>query len=247
MIPTIDVEKVFVAHVKSGYESRRRSIVEQLSRLNLCFEFMLDGDIEDITEELKDRWFLPELINNPKMMSCTCKHFLIYEQIVKSGWQGALILEDDIFLAVDFVEEFNKSMRELFSRRDVFPSRAWVSYENSTLRFPSRTILKSTQRLYRSGEPRCTGAYYIGAEAAHSLLKIADTEKVDLPIDCYVALVTKRNKSPLELYWCHPTIAEQGSMNGVFSSMDIRRKAGLWRKMKWRLDKYYKVLKHRVA
>ncbi len=247
MIQTIDAEKIFVAHVKSGYESRRTSIVKQLSRFNLSFEFMLDGDIEDITADLKYRWFLPELIRNPKMMSCTCKHLLIYEQIVKSGWQGALILEDDIFLAVDFVEEFNKSMRELFSRSDVSPSKAWVSYENSTLRFPSRTILKSTQRLYRVDEPRCTGAYYIGAEAAHSLLKIADSEKVDLPIDCYVELVAKRNPSPLELYWCHPTIAEQGSMNGVFSSIDKRRTASAWRKMKWSLDKCYKVLKHRVA
>lgn len=247
MMSLHNTDQVFVAHVKSGYESRQKSIDAQFSRLNIDFEYLLDGDIADISQETKTRWFLPALAASPKMMSCTCKHFLIYERIVDSGLQGALIFEDDIFLAEDFVQQYNVASHELFDRDDIDPDRAWISYENSTLRFPPKSVFRPSQRLYRAVEPRCTGAYYIGAEAAKGILQIANSEKAGLAIDCFVEEIANRDDSPVDLYWCHPTIAEQGSMNGVFQSMDTRRTASLWRKMKWNLDKYYKYTKNRVA
>lgn len=247
MISLHKTDQVFVAHVKTGYESRRKSIDEQFLRLNIDFQYFLDGDIGDISDHTKNRWFLPSLVANPKMMSCTCKHFLIYEQIVERGLQGALIFEDDIFLAKDFVRQYNLATRELFGRDDIAPGRAWISYENSTLRFPPKSALRPSQRLYRAEEPRCTGAYYIGADAAKGILQIANSEKAGLGIDCFVSKIAKRDDSPVDLYWCHPTIAEQGSMNGVFESIDARRSATLWRKIKWNLDKYYKSIKHRAA
>lgn len=247
MAQNLNIDKVFVAHVKSGAEARRESIDRQLSQRGIPYEFMLNGDLEDMPQALIDRWFLPKRIMNPKMMSCTCKHLLIYEQMHRDGLKDALILEDDIFLSADFVVQFNKVVQELFCRKDTSPSLAWISFENSTLRFPPRSVLTPSMNLYRALEPRCTGAYYIGAEAARSLLKIADSEKLSLPIDCFVEVIAKRSPSPLELYWCHPTIAEQGSMNGVFDSIDERRTASLWRKVKWNLDKCYKVLKHGVS
>ena len=247
MISLYKTDQVFVAHVKSGYESRRKSIDEQFSRLKIDFEYLLDGDICDISVDTKNRWFLPPLIASPQMMSCTCKHFLIYERIVESGLQGALIFEDDIFLADDFVRQYNLATRELFDRDDIDPGRAWISYENSTLRYPPKRVLRPSQRLYRAVEPRCTGAYYIGAEAAKGILQLADSEKAGLAIDCFVEKIANRADSPVDLYWCHPTIAEQGSMNGAFQSIDARRSASLWRKIKWNLDKYYKAIKHRAA
>ena len=48
---------VLVAHVKRGYEERRRSIERQFHGLGIAFEFMLDGDIEDIDVETATRWF----------------------------------------------------------------------------------------------------------------------------------------------------------------------------------------------
>ena len=247
MVSLFKTDHVFVAHVKTGYEQRRRSIDEQFSRLNIDFEYFLDGDINDISEELKNRWFLPALIASPKTMSCTCKHLLIYKRIVESGLQGTLVFEDDIFLAEDFVQQYNSATQELFEREDINPDRAWISYENSTLRFPSKRVLRPSQRLYRAEEPRCTGAYYIGAEAAKGILEIANLEKTGLAIDCLVADLATRINTPVDIYWCHPTIAEQGSMSGVFESIDPRRSAGLWRKLKWNLDKCYKSIKHRAA
>lgn len=247
MLP-LDVDKVFVVHVKHGYEARRKSIELQLSRLGIPFEFMLDGDIEDVTQERIDEWFSSAMMKCPNaVMSCACKHLLIYRQMQLQGLKSALILEDDIFLSVDFIDRFNQAIEESNSREDVNPSRAWISFENSTLRFPPRTLLSPSKQLYRAYKPRCTGAYSIGSEVARTLMQIASSEKMANAIDCFVTEVLTRTPAPFELYWCHPTIAEQGSMNGAFDSMNDRRSASLWRKLKWKADKFYKVMKSRVA
>ena len=72
MAQNLNVGNVFVAHVKSGSEARKKSIDQQLLHHGIQYEFMLDGDLEDMPQAIVDRWFLPKLIQNPKMMSCTC-------------------------------------------------------------------------------------------------------------------------------------------------------------------------------
>lgn len=246
MKPTIKVDRVLVANVKA-FTDRRKSIEQQMSRLGIPFEFMLDGDIPDITPDLKQRWFRSPLTSHPKSMSCTCKHFLIYEKMAQQGWNGVLVLEDDIFLADNFVDIFNRTQKELLARTDIDPEWAWISYENSGLRFPRQNTLTAGRYLYQANALRCTGAYYIGARAADYLLNVAEVEKADTVIDCYIENVMQRPASLIEVYWCHPTIAEQGSMNGSFDSMDPRRRATWWRKVQWHADKLFKTVKHRWA
>lgn len=240
------LEPVVVAHVKLGYEARRKSIEGQLGALGIPFEFMLDGDIPDIDEALASRWFAAGFAPGP-VQSCACKHLLIYDRIVTAGWRGALILEDDILLAKNFVPVFNASLDELGRQDDAFLDAAWISYENSTLRMPSRSELRRGQLLYRAALTRCTGAYYIGAGAAAALLRAASTLKVDKPIDLWVNDMASRIPDDLQIHWCHPTVAEQGSMNGQFDSMSARRSATLWRRVKWSADKWYKTARHRAA
>lgn len=239
-------EPVLVAHVKHGYEERRASIERQLGRLAIPFEFMLDGDIPDIDDKLSSRWFSSGFPAGAAQ-SCTCKHLLMYERIVAAGWSGALILEDDIFLAPDFVPVFNASLDELRTRNAAPLATAWISYENSTLRMPKRSELRRGQFLYRAMLTRCTGAYYIGADAAQALLQAAEKRKVDKIIDLWVNDMTATIPDLVQIHWCHPTVAEQGSMNGQFDSMNPRRPATLWRQMKWNADKWYKTMRHRAA
>jgi len=239
-------EPVLVAHVKHGYEKRRASIERQLGGLGIPFEFMLDGDISDIDDELSSRWFATSF-SAGAAQSCTCKHLLMYERIVDAGWSGALILEDDIFLAPDFVPVFNASLEELRTHPAAAVEAAWISYENSTLRMPKRSELRRGQLLYRAMLTRCTGAYYIGARAAEALLDAAATRKVDKIIDIWVNDMAGIMPDRLQIHWCHPTVAEQGSMNGQFDSMNPRRSATLWRQVKWNADKWYKTVRHRAA
>ena len=230
---------VLVAHVKHGFEDRRRSIERQFRDLGIPFEFMLDGDIPDIDAEMSARWFDPRFPLGPAQ-SCACKHLLMYERIVKAGWEGALILEDDIFLLEGFAPAFEASLQELRRQDGAVLGAAWISYENTGHVVPPRQEMKQGQMLYRSTTTRCTGAYYIGFAAASALLHEASTRKVDKPIDCWVEDMVPILPDRLQIYWCHPAIAEQGSMNGRFDSMDSRRRAGVWRSFKWKVDKLYK-------
>jgi len=238
--------RTIVAHVKKGYESRRCSIERRMTALEIPFEFMLDGDIPDLDAHLMHRWFAPNMQPNAAT-SCACKHLLMYERLLAEGWPGALILEDDILLADDFVAVFNATLEELGATDGGRHAKAWISYENSTLRMPPRRDLRDGQLLYRTKEPRCTGAYYIGAAAAKGLLDVASSRKLNQPIDWFVGDVARDASSPIDIYWCHPPVAEQGSMNGTFDSMDSRRRSGLIRRVKWIADKWYKAARHRAA
>jgi hypothetical protein len=239
-------EPVLVAHVKQGYESRRRSIERQLRDLRMPFEFMLDGDVPDLTPAVMTRWFAPQL-EPAAMQSCSCKHLLMYERIVAEGWPGALILEDDIVLADSFVQVFGATIHELRSSDDSAVETAWVSYENSTLRMPRGSQLRKGVHLYPASRTRCTGAYYVGRRAAQALLRLAETVKVSAGIDIWVDSMAARAPDEIRILWCHPTVAEQGSMNGLFDSMDPRRRASLWRRLKWNADKLYKTVRSRAA
>lgn len=239
-------EPVLVAHVKRGYESRRRSIEQQLHDRSMSFEFMLDGDIPDLTPAVMARWFAPHL-EPVAMQSCTCKHLLMYERIVAEGWPGALILEDDIVLAESFVQVFTATLEELRIPAGSAVETAWISYENSTLRMPRGSQLRRGVHLYPASRTRCTGAYYVGRRAAQALLELAETEKVTAGIDIWVDAMAALAPEEIRILWCHPTLAEQGSMNGLFDSMDPRRRASLWRRVKWNADKFYKTVRYRAA
>lgn len=237
---------VLVAHVKQGFEDRRRSIERQFTDLGMPFEFMLDGDIPDIDAEMSARWFDPRFPLGSEQ-SCACKHLLMYERIVKAGWEGALILEDDILLLEGFAPAFEASLREVRRRGNAVLGTAWISYENTGHVVPPRREMKQGQMLYRATTTRCTGAYYIGCIAAAALLHEASTRKVDKAIDCWVEDMVPILPDGLQIYWCHPAIAEQGSMNGRFDSMDSRRRAGVWRRLKWKIDKLYKHFRRRFT
>ncbi|MCM1312519.1 MAG: glycosyltransferase family 25 protein [Bacteroides sp.] len=104
-------EKCFVAHVKRGYEEREKHIVSMLGKMNIPFEWMLDGDIPDFNDATDSRWFRHSRLKD-SAKSCALKHLLIYEEIIKRKLPGALILEDDITLSSSFLSVFQQSMKE---------------------------------------------------------------------------------------------------------------------------------------
>ena len=219
----------YVAHVKVGYESRRQSIESQMRRINIPFEFMLDGDISDVTPERKQEFFHADFLRVEPLstVSCALKHLLIYQRIVASGQPGALVLEDDILLAPDFSAAFQRTLVEARQREEIDESQLFISYENSYLRFVPRSERKAGRQLYRAAATRACGAYYISRGSAAAVLERARTQKMNLPIDWFLNEMSR--DGGLSIYWCEPTIAEQGSVNGTFPSSITARKAGLLR------------------
>lgn len=231
-----------MAHVRQGYEEREKHITTMLSRLGIPFEFMLRGDIPDLTPDLTSRYFSPTLSIPLPAQSCAMKHILIYEEIVRRNLPGALVLEDDIVLLPRFSEVFAQSMRELpaYESASGKPRGIIANYEDTRLRYVERSRREKGRVLYPGDRDRMTGCYYINRAGAQAILqRIKADGGLSMPIDLYHAHLLRQGA--LQYLWCQPTVATQGSHNGLFRSGVNTGKARM-EEWKWRLRRQYRKL-----
>lgn len=233
---------IFVLHVRNGYDARQHHIDSMMARLGLPFEYILDGDIPDLTPQWIQSTFTPRMQTvAPHFLSCTTKHLIAMRHIVERNLPGALILEDDIDLdSKRFNDIFPASLRELDRAGD---APAMISYEDTRLRFVEHSRLIPGQYIYPGDRDRMAGAYYVNQRAAAAMLQYAKTQRLDEPIDLACARLLRQGS--ITYYWCHPTIATQGSFSGAFrSSLTLSRPniAGLL----WRLKRAYRRLLYRL-
>jgi len=236
----LKVDKVYVLHVKKGYEARKKMLMEQFDRHGITAEFMLDGDMEDITPEQLDHYFKGDMHMIKPITSCTIKHFYILEKMVTDGVEDALIFEDDAILEPSFNRVFNASVEEFKKRTDIDPSLGFVSFENSTLKFVPSSQLVKGQYLYEANNGRCLGAYYLTTKLAKKMMDYTLKNKCGLPSDWHYDEMLKNGV--MKIYWCHPAIVEQGSHNGLFASGIDGKKYGTIRRVNWKFQKWYKQL-----
>ncbi len=236
----LEVDRVYVIHVSTGAEDRGASIERQLARLGIEFEYVLEGDMKDLTPEWLDHWFDGPMKCVQPRTSCCSKHLIAYQRMLRDGWNDALVLEDDIFLANDFVEAVNASLRELRARPDTRAGEAFISLENSGLvRIERRGKVEPGRTLYRSEHGRETGAYWLSRVAAGRFLAKAETAKVSLATPFFHNTLFQSGE--VELWWRHPAIAEQGSINGKFDSMLSQKRTGLARRPRWLARKAFQL------
>lgn len=116
----VSATQILVIHVR-GNEERKRYVESQISALNMPYAFINDGNKEDLTPEIIERYFAD---NGEKdtmygvfpRTSCAYKHILAMQYIISHNLEGALILEDDIRLKSNFTDVFARSMDELVIR-----------------------------------------------------------------------------------------------------------------------------------
>lgn len=168
---------------------------------------------------------------------CTISHFLAYEKIVAENWEGALVLEDDIVLNKGFCPYFERSIEEY--RRNYTDKNILISYEDSSLRFVPRSRREKGRMLYPADKGRMSGAYFINANGARSILRELRKEPCDLAIDWYHSELIK--KGLIDCLWCHPTIATQGSFSGRFASA-LTTKNDWMVSIRWWFKKNYKKM-----
>jgi glycosyl transferase family 25 len=227
---------VLVIHVSSGYEQRAEHIQKMLGEKGIPFTFVLEGDKSELTPEVLDDYFADRMHQATAETSCTYKHLLAYECIVKEKLPGALVLEDDIVFYKRFISVFNQTLDELSALSD---APAIISYESSRLRFVPRSQRVKGQRLYPGDRDRMAGAYYINQAAARLILSLAHEEKCRLPIDLWHRQLLENHQ--LTYYWCQPTIAVQGSFTGRFRS-SLSSKKEFLPFIFWFLKLNYKLL-----
>jgi glycosyl transferase family 25 len=236
----LNVPAVYIVHVRADDGKRRKFITAEMQRHNIDFEFMLDGDMSDMNADNMACFFTPNLVQNgpTPRESCAYKHLLIYKKMIDERVPAALIFEDDAFLAPEFNAVFNATMREIQERPDIDPNRAFISYENSGLRFVSKKEKIHGQHLYKSNQTRCAGAYYIPLELAERIYNFTLQHPCNFGIDWQHKLMAEQNE--LDVYWCEPAVVEQGSHNGKLPTLLDDKKHGILRQISWGLQRFYK-------
>lgn len=222
---------ILVLHVKNGYEEREAHMRRELGKIGADFTFILDGDKTDMTEEVLKKYFVPEMQEVTAGNSCSLKHLMACKYIIEHDLPGALVFEDDMLLYKNFVRVFNECMEEIERRQLENPL---VNFEDSALRFVPRSQRKKGQHLYPMMRGRFAGSLFYSRGVAEQIVNYVEKHRFDVPMDVLQGELTKR--IGLHYYYCHPTIATQGTHNGLFaSSLDAtsarkqRYRARIWR------------------
>lgn len=231
--------KILVPHVKEGYEERARFISDMLRREGLQFEFILGGDISDLTPEVLDRYFTGKMKQPSATTSCAMKHLLACEYVLEHSLPGALVMEDDMILYKNFQKVFDECMAEMESDHI---DNALINFEDSALRFVPGSQRRKGKHLYRAARDRFAGCYYLSRGAARLIMDYVGEHKCDKNADEFHQALISR--AALPYYWCHPCIATQGTHNGLFpSSIDEKSAAKQrYRANTWKLKLAYKKL-----
>lgn len=234
--------KIFIIHVSTNTE-RLHHIQQMMEKRSLPYphEYINEGDIPDITDEQLDMYFIDkpdcQMHVRKPYVSCSLKHLLALERIIQQDLDGALVLEDDIFLHENFTEMFEKSLAEAEQR--FAGEKILISYEDSPLLLVPRSKRVKGQMLYDGNHDRYTGALFLNRACAEAILDDAHTNKTHLPIDGYHNNLLGRGI--IRYLWCHPCIATQGSCNGKIHTL-ISSKSHRLLNVKWFFKSNYKKL-----
>lgn len=229
--------KTLVIHA-DALKERGEHIDRMLKSFGMDYEFIKEGDVDQLDVQLMSRFFKNGATLQPTARhSCATKHFLACEYIVSHDLEGALVLEDDIVLHDNFNKYFKESIDEL--HREYKDRPAIISYEDSSLRFVPRSQRRNGQLLYVANKGRMAGCYYMSRCCAEVILKDLAENKCDVTdADTYHYELLQR--ALIDYLWCQPTIATQGTFSGAFRSS--LADDGHFVKLRWLFKKSYKKL-----
>jgi glycosyl transferase family 25 len=229
------IDKIYVLHVKEGYEDREKSIEEQLSNLNLEFEFVLEHDIPELTETKLSKYFVKDHTLRDSELSCSMKHIETLQKIEKSEGKIFLVLEDDVL----FSKKTLDILTQLASELETVETDFVISLGNAANMYTPKKELKEGKLLYRNIENRAADSFLISKEAVQKRLQWLEKNTTTLPADHMYNLID--NEVGNHIYWLEPTIVTQGSQAGLFTSSI--QKAKPFHRFRWLWRDFRKKLK----
>lgn len=234
-LPT-GIGAIFVIHAAQFVE-RRHLICSQLNGLGLPFEFVLDFDIPAITDDIRQRVFRGAALS-PAQQSCALKHRQAHLLIVQRKLERALVLEDDVILAPDFLTVFRRMMLE-----EMAIAGAHVTFLGCGGHYyvgPGE--VRSGQLLYPRSQGKFADSYIITLEAAARRLDWISAHGISQPIDHLFEFIDRELVTPM--FWLEPPIVEQGSHNGTFGSA-LEKSHPLWfQALQFRWKKMWRRRRH---
>lgn len=230
---------ILVIHVR-GNDTRKQYMEKQLETLGYPYHFILDGNIEDLTFDIIDNYFIDN--GNADTMygafpktSCAYKHILAMKYILENNLKGALIIEDDLRIKRNFKEVFAQSIAEY--KKYHYQEPFIANYEESSLMLVPKSKRKKGKILYKATRDRFAGCLYINAIAATVILQYIDKHKSRYASDELHNHLIKQGI--INYYWSHPCIACQCSCDGSMPTM-IPTKPRPLKRLKWLYKKIYK-------
>ncbi len=228
-----EMPAIFVLHCKAGYPERRDFIEKQFQRHSISFEYVLDWDISDLNPEVIERHFVPGI--SPRLMSANLKHKRALEIILERGEERALVMEDDIFL----FEEFEERIKKVVEESKALPPDHVIYLSNSCNKYTPRSRRRSGVHLYENDHSRAADCYLITLGACQKRLRWLESNKISTACDHLFNRMDA--EAEVRIYWAEDPIAEQGSMSGRFLS-SVQARHSLWvQRVRWALDKFYKM------
>lgn len=228
--------QVLVIHVW-GNEDRRLFIEKQLSGLGMPVEYILDGNKEDLTDEVLDKYFAGEMHGQFPNTHCAYKHLLSCRYIVEHDLEGALVVEDNLRIFKGFKQKFEESMEEC--RREHADEPLIINYEESSLLLVPRSQRRKGKMLYKAERDRFAGCMYVSRRAAEAIMEYVEKHKSEHTSDRLHTLLIQ--KGLLTYYWSYPCLACQCSCDGSMPTM-IPTRPRPYKRLKWFYKRFYKHL-----
>lgn len=223
--------KTFIIHVSKGYEDRRKHIDTHLPSRGLNeYEYMLRGDIDDLSDVIRNEFFTDSLRLPEK--SCFYKHYLVMKRVVEERIPQVLVLEDDALLVHGFINKLESSLDELEGQQCYF-----VNIEDAATSVPY-SCREMNQTLYLCSTNKLCGGYVYDLSFAKKMVSFIESAPIDAPIDGLIGNVNEA--LGYSIYWCQPPLVSQGSKSGLFSSELNGAKSGVYASIRSAVKDFYR-------
>ncbi|MGF1721734.1 glycosyltransferase family 25 protein [Vibrio kyushuensis] len=223
--------RTFIIHVSKGYEDRRQHIDSHLPERGITdYEYMLRGDIDDLSEDVRNEFFTDTL--RLAEMSCFYKHYLVMKRAVKERIPQVLVFEDDVLLIDSFTDRLEKSLEELGGKQCYL-----VNIEDAATSVPY-SCRKPNQTLYLCATNKLCGGYVYDLAFAEKMVSFIESKSVEAPIDGFIG--NENENLGYSIYWCQPPLVAQGSKSGLFSSELNGAKSGRYATIRSAIKDWYR-------
>jgi glycosyl transferase family 25 len=209
-LTTKQLDGVYVINVKA-FRERREFMETQLLRHDMTAEFILDGDPDELTAEIINKYFIGDNLSL-NQMSCALKHIMALESIVEKKQLKALVLEDDAI----FLPHFDQGLRYALEESSCFDGLKVVFIGCGGNFYTPKSLRNFGQHLYKGVRGRFADSYIIDSNTAQKRLDWIITNKVSLPIDNQFEEMDR--ELGVSMLWLEEPVIEQGSKTGLYMS-----------------------------
>lgn len=223
----LKIDKVYILHVKKGYEEREVHITQEMQKHGIDFEFILDYDIPDLNDEVIHKYYKKDHPLDAPNLSVGLKHISILKKILDNNYKRTMVFEDDVFLDTDFTTKLSQALHEVEEKKNYV-----ISLGNAANHYTKKELIQEGQYLYENIKHRAADSYVLDYEAAKNRYEWFENNKTDQTAGWMYNYIDK--DMGITIYWMSPTIVEQGSQNGLMDSSiqkhkPLSRLRWLWR------------------